>query len=84
MWSLNLPVFSGKRTQLEQHLNAGANRVILTVPAKDEIDYTLVIGVNNDGLTANHKIISNASCTTNCLAPMAKILNDKFRNLSMV
>tara|TARA_B100000315_G_scaffold135567_1_gene124879 strand:+ start:17687 stop:18607 length:921 start_codon:yes stop_codon:yes gene_type:complete len=67
-----------KRTQLEQHLNAGANRVILTVPAKDEIDYTLVIGVNNDGLTANHKIISNASCTTNCLAPMAKILNDNF------
>ena len=51
---------------------------MLTVPAKDEIDYTLVIGVNDKGLTNEHKIISNASCTTNCLAPMAKILNDNF------
>jgi len=67
------------RVQLQQHIDAGAKRVILTVPAKDEIDYTLVIGVNDDGLTADHKIISNASCTTNCLAPMAKILNDNFR-----
>ena len=66
------------RVQLQQHIDAGAKRVILTVPAKDEIDYTLVIGVNDDGLTADHKIISNASCTTNCLAPMAKILNDNF------
>ncbi|MEA1882421.1 MAG: type I glyceraldehyde-3-phosphate dehydrogenase [Candidatus Marinimicrobia bacterium] len=67
-----------ERSQIQQHIDAGANRVILTVPAKDEIDYTLVIGVNDDGLTADHKIISNASCTTNCLAPMAKILNDNF------
>lgn len=67
-----------EKSQLQQHLNAGAKRVILTVPSKDEIDYTLVIGVNDDGLTADHKIISNASCTTNCLAPMAKILNDSF------
>jgi len=66
------------RDQIQQHIDAGAKRVILTVPAKDEIDYTVVIGVNDDGLTANHKIISNASCTTNCLAPMAKILNDSF------
>ena len=66
------------RVQLQQHIDAGAKRVILTVPAKDEIDYTLVIGVNDDGLTADHKIISNASCTTNCLAPMAKTLNDNF------
>ena len=66
------------RSQLQQHINAGAKRVILTVPSKDEIDYTLVIGVNDDGLTDDHKIISNASCTTNCLAPMAKILNDSF------
>ncbi len=66
------------RDQIQQHIDAGAKRVILTVPAKDEIDYTLVIGVNDDGLTADHKIISNASCTTNCLAPMAKILNDNF------
>ena len=67
-----------EKSQLQQHINAGAKRVILTVPSKDEIDYTLVIGVNDDGLTENHKIISNASCTTNCLAPMAKILNDAF------
>jgi glyceraldehyde 3-phosphate dehydrogenase len=66
------------REQLQSHLDAGAERVILTVPAKDEIDYTVVIGVNEDGLNANHKIVSNASCTTNCLAPMAKVLNDAF------
>ena len=67
-----------ERSQIQQHIDAGAKRVILTVPSKDEIDYTLVIGVNDDGLTIDHKIISNASCTTNCLAPMAKILNDNF------
>ena len=67
-----------ERSQIQQHIDAGAKRVILTVPSKDEIDYTLVIGVNDGGLTADHKIISNASCTTNCLAPMAKILNDNF------
>jgi glyceraldehyde 3-phosphate dehydrogenase len=68
------------RTQeaLTQHLDAGAKRVILTVPAKDEIDYTVVLGVNEDGLKPEHRIISNASCTTNCLAPMAKVLNDAF------
>lgn len=66
------------RNQLQAHLDAGASRVILTVPAKDDIDYTVVIGVNEDGLTNEHKIVSNASCTTNCLAPMAKILNDAF------
>ena len=66
------------KDKLQLHLNAGAKRVVLTVPAKDEIDYTVVIGVNEDGLSAEHKIISNASCTTNCLAPMAKILNDEF------
>lgn len=66
------------RAQLEQHLQAGAERVILTVPAKDDIDYTVVLGVNEDGLSSEHRIISNASCTTNCLAPMAKVLNDSF------
>ena len=66
------------REQLQAHLDAGAGYVILTVPAKDEIDYTVVIGVNEDRLTSDHKIISNASCTTNCLAPMAKVLNDAF------
>ncbi len=67
-----------KRAQLEQHLSAGAQRVILTVPAADEIDYTVVLGVNDSGLNENHRIISNASCTTNCLAPMAKVLDTEF------
>ena len=70
-------IFRTKK-QLDDHIKAGAKRVVLTVPAKDEIDYTLVIGVNDKGLHNDHKIISNASCTTNCLAPMAKILNDNF------
>ena len=67
-----------KRAQLDKHLTAGAKRVVLTVPSKDEIDYTVVLGVNDHGLNSEHKIISNASCTTNCLAPMAKVLNDAF------
>ncbi|MEM0952709.1 MAG: type I glyceraldehyde-3-phosphate dehydrogenase [Pseudomonadota bacterium] len=66
------------RQGLEKHLAAGAQRVLLTVPAKDEIDYTVVLGVNDDGLTPEHRIISNASCTTNCLAPMAQVLDDSF------
>ena len=67
-----------QKSQLEMHLNAGAKRVILTVPAKDEIDYTVVLGVNDDGLKSDHRIVSNASCTTNCLAPMAKVLDSEF------
>jgi glyceraldehyde 3-phosphate dehydrogenase len=67
-----------KKEQLENHLKAGAKRVILTVPSKDEIDFTVVIGVNEDGLKPEHRIVSNASCTTNCLAPVAKVLNDAF------
>ncbi|MEE9464458.1 MAG: type I glyceraldehyde-3-phosphate dehydrogenase [Candidatus Neomarinimicrobiota bacterium] len=67
-----------QRAQLENHLTAGAERVILTVPAKDDIDYMVVLGVNDDGLKPEHRIVSNASCTTNCLAPMAKVLHDNF------
>ncbi len=67
-----------KRKLLESHLNAGAQKVLLTVPAKDEIDNTIVLGVNEDSLMPNHKIVSNASCTTNCLAPMAMILDQQF------
>lgn len=67
-----------KREQLQQHLQAGASRVLLTVPAKDPVDYTVVLGVNDEGLEPSHQIISNASCTTNCLAPMARILHDEF------
>ena len=66
------------RALLNQHLDAGAKRIILTVPAKEDIDNMVVIGVNDGSLTSEHKIISNASCTTNCLAPMAKILHDNF------
>ncbi len=60
------------------HLKAGAKKVILTVPAKDDIDATVVLGVNDDCITADTQCISNASCTTNCLAPVAKVLNDSF------
>lgn len=67
-----------KRAQLEAHLQAGAGRVVLTVPAAEPIDYTVVIGVNDDGLLPEHRIISNASCTTNCLAPMARVLHEEF------
>lgn len=66
------------KESLTSHLNAGASKVILTVPAKDEIDFTVVLGVNDHDLKPEHQIISNASCTTNCLAPMAKVLNNAF------
>ncbi|MEE9165907.1 MAG: type I glyceraldehyde-3-phosphate dehydrogenase [Candidatus Neomarinimicrobiota bacterium] len=66
------------RDKISPHLDAGAKRVILTVPAKDKIDHTVVIGVNDQELNPDHRIVSNASCTTNCLAPMAKVLNDEF------
>jgi glyceraldehyde 3-phosphate dehydrogenase len=60
------------------HLKAGARKVVLTVPAKDDIDATIVLGVNNDKLTKDANCISNASCTTNCLAPVAKALHEAF------
>ena len=66
------------REPLEKHMAAGAEKVILTVPAKEEIDATIVIGVNDQELKPKHRIVSNASCTTNCLAPIAKILDDEF------
>jgi glyceraldehyde 3-phosphate dehydrogenase (phosphorylating) len=60
------------------HLKNGAKKVILTVPAKDQIDNMIVLGVNDDDLRSTDTCVSNASCTTNCLAPVAKVLNDKF------
>ena len=60
------------------HLTAGARKVVLTVPAKDAIDATVVLGVNDETITADTQCISNASCTTNCLAPLSKILHDAF------
>ncbi len=66
------------RKQIEMHMEAGAEKVILTVPSKDEIDFTVVLGVNEDELKPEHKIVSNASCTTNCLAPVAKVIHENF------
>ena len=60
------------------HIKAGAKKVILTVPSKDEIEATVVLGVNDSVLTAKTQCISNASCTTNCLAPLAKVLHEAF------
>jgi len=60
------------------HLKNGAKKVILTVPAKDTIDAMIVLGVNDKDLKPEHQCVSNASCTTNCLAPVAKVLNDNF------
>lgn len=67
-----------KREDLNKHLTAGAKKVVLSVPAAkaEDVDMTVVLGVNDHLLTADHKLVSNASCTTNCLAPVAKVLND--------
>jgi len=66
-----------KAEDAKKHLDAGAKKVIISAPAKGE-DITVVLGVNEDKLKPEHKIISNASCTTNCLAPVAKVLMDNF------
>jgi glyceraldehyde 3-phosphate dehydrogenase len=66
------------RASLQKHIDAGAKRVILTVPSKDKVDETVVLGVNDDQLDSGDIIVSNASCTTNSLAPLAKVLNDSF------
>jgi len=67
-----------KRAEIARHLEAGASKVLLSVPAKDDIDATIVLGVNDDALKPDAQILSNASCTTNSLAPMVKVLNDTF------
>ncbi len=66
------------KDKIEKHFEAGAKKVILTVPAKGDIDATIVLGVNDGDLKPEHKIVSNASCTTNCLAPVAKVLHENF------
>jgi glyceraldehyde 3-phosphate dehydrogenase len=66
------------RVSLQKHIDAGAERVVLSAPAKDDLDATIVLGVNDSILNKNHRIISNASCTTNCLAPLAKVLHEAF------
>ena len=70
-------VFSTREACMK-HIEAGASRVILTVPPKDQIDAMIVMGVNHKSLKKRDRIISNASCTTNCLAPLAKVLDDSF------
>jgi glyceraldehyde 3-phosphate dehydrogenase len=66
------------RAQCAMHIEAGAKKVILTVPPKDALDAIVVLGVNDEVLKPEHQIVSNASCTTNCLAPIAKVLHDTF------
>ena len=70
-------VFTNK-ADCSKHLTAGAKKVILSAPPKDELDAIIVIGVNDGELKPEHKIVSNASCTTNCLAPVAKVLHETF------
>lgn len=64
--------------ELQKHLDAGARRVLVTVPTRDPLEATLVMGVNDHVLTKDARIVSNASCTTNCAAPVAKVLHEKF------
>ena len=68
------------REKMGKHIQAGAKKVILSVPADNstDVDLTVVLGVNDDKIKPEHQFISNASCTTNCLAPIAKVLNDNF------
>jgi len=66
------------REAASKHIAAGAKKVIISAPAKDKIDATIVLGVNDDLITGSEEIVSNASCTTNCLAPMVKVLEDSF------
>ncbi|MGC8641938.1 MAG: type I glyceraldehyde-3-phosphate dehydrogenase [Isosphaeraceae bacterium] len=70
--------FFTNREKLQKHLDAGAQKVILSAPAKDKLDATIVLGVNDQLLNSGMKMISNASCTTNCLAPMVKVLHETF------
>ena len=75
-------IFTGRakdgKAGYDSHVQAGAKRVVLSAPAKDTPDLTCVLGVNDDKLTADMKYVSNASCTTNCLAPVAKVLHETF------
>ncbi|PSQ79391.1 MAG: type I glyceraldehyde-3-phosphate dehydrogenase, partial [Bacteroidetes bacterium QS_1_63_11] len=66
------------REKAAQHLDAGADKVVISAPAKSEVDATVVLGVNDDILTGDEEVVSNASCTTNCLAPLVKVLDDAF------
>lgn len=67
-----------KKEQCLLHIEAGASKVLLSVPPKDAVDAMIVVGVNDGGLKPDHRVVSNASCTTNCLAPVAKVLHESF------
>jgi glyceraldehyde 3-phosphate dehydrogenase len=66
------------REKASMHLEAGADRVVISAPAKSEVDATVVLGVNDDVIAGDEEVVSNASCTTNCLAPLVKVLDDAF------
>ena len=66
------------RAAAAKHITAGAKKVVISAPAKDKVDSTIVLGVNDDTLKADHVVVSNASCTTNCLAPVMKIITENF------
>jgi len=66
------------REEASAHLDAGASKVVISAPAKSEVDATIVLGVNGHEITGDEEIVSNASCTTNCLAPLVKVLDDNF------
>jgi len=70
--------FFRTRDAAAKHLEAGASKVVISAPAKDDVDATIVLGVNDNDLKGDEEIVSNASCTTNCLAPMVKVLDDNF------
>ena len=72
-----------KRDQVQAHLDAGAKKVLISAPATGE-DLTVVCGVNENKLRKSHKVVSNASCTTNCLAPVAKVINDNYEILDII
>ena len=69
-------IFTSK-SLCSKHIEGGAKKVIISAPGKSDVDATIVFGVNHQTLDSSHKVISNASCTTNCLAPIAKVLNDE-------
>ena len=76
-WSVFTTINSKSQDSAQKHLNAGAKKVLISAPAQNP-DKTIVYGVNHETLSHGDKIISNASCTTNCLAPLAKVINDNF------
>ncbi len=77
-WAIESTGVFTDRASCEKHLQAGAKRVLLSAPAKDTMDFTAVLGVNHGSFKPDYRVVSNASCTTNCLAPVAKVLNDTF------